>query len=172
MLLKSWRFATIALTALLMGMTFCHVLELPAKTQYPASLYLTLHRTLYVAFGPPNVGAFVEPAAVLASLVLLVLVRGRHPAFELTATGAACLVASLAVYFAAVEPANIMLRSMAIEAPHDDWTRWRDRWEYGHAAHFALHLIGFCALLLSVIRESAPATAPAREGLHAPARYT
>ena len=56
MLLKTWRFITPILAALLMGMTFCHVLELSAKMQYAATLYLTLHRTLYVAFGPPNVG--------------------------------------------------------------------------------------------------------------------
>ena len=56
MLVKAWQFITILLTALLVGMTFCHVLELPAKMEYPASLYLTLHRTLYVTFGPPGPG--------------------------------------------------------------------------------------------------------------------
>lgn len=60
MLIRTWRLMTLVLTALLMGMTFCHVLELPAKMQYDAALYLTLHRTLYVAFGWPNIGAFIE----------------------------------------------------------------------------------------------------------------
>lgn len=58
MFINTWRFITLILTALLMGTTFCHVLELPAKMDYPASLYMTLHRTLYVAlyvaFGPPG----------------------------------------------------------------------------------------------------------------------
>jgi hypothetical protein len=50
-------------------MTFCHVLA--AKMEYPASLYLTLHRTLYAAFGPPGSGPFIEIGAVLATGVLV-----------------------------------------------------------------------------------------------------
>ncbi len=48
-----------------MGTTFCHALELPAKMEYPASLYLTLHRTLYVAFAPPDPGPFIEIGSIL-----------------------------------------------------------------------------------------------------------
>src|SRR6266540_1685138 len=87
MILRAWRFITITLTALLMGATFCHVLESPAKMRYPAELYLTLHRTLYVAFGPPNIGAFIEIGAILAAVALVFLTRKRRPAFWLTAAG-------------------------------------------------------------------------------------
>lgn len=148
------RFITLVLAALLMGTTFCHVLEWPAKMQYPASLYLTLHRTLYVAFGPPGPGAFIEIGAILAAAVLVFLVRRRRPAFWLTLVGAVCLAAGLGVYFAFIESANVAMRSMVIDAPPADWTRWREQWEYGHAAHFAFHLVGFSALALSVILET------------------
>src|SRR6266508_120961 len=124
MILRAWRFITITLTALLMGATFCHVLESPAKMRYPAELYLTLHRTLYVAFGPPNIGVFVEPA-------------------------------------------NVAMKAMPLNAPPAGWTRWRDQWEYGHIAHFIFHLLGFSALALSIIFEISvmpvtvrPASAP------------
>jgi len=157
-LIKVWRFITIVLTALLMGMTFCHVLEMPAKMQYPAPFYLTLHRSLYVAFGPPNPGAFIEIGAILAAIVLVFLVRGERPAFWLTLAGALFLVAGLIGFFAFVQPANAAMRNMMIDMPPDDFFHWRDQWEYGHAAHFALHLLGFSALLLSVL------PAPARPG--------
>jgi len=64
-------------------MTFCHVLELPAKLEYPASLYLTLHRTLYAAFRPPGPEPFIEIGAILAAgvLVFVFLVRKHRPAF-------------------------------------------------------------------------------------------
>jgi hypothetical protein len=137
-----------------MGMTWCHVLELPAKMQYSATLYLTLHRTLYVAFGPPNIGAFVEVGAILAAAVLVFLVRQRRPAFWLTLLGTAALIAALVVYFHYVEPANVALKSMALEAPPVGWKAWRVQWEFGHAAHFLLHLIGFSALVLSVVLEA------------------
>lgn len=75
MLIRSWRFVTILLVALLSGMAFAHVLESPAKMQYDAALYVTLKKTLYVAWGPPNVGGILEPAAILATVSLAFLLR-------------------------------------------------------------------------------------------------
>jgi len=154
MFLRIWRFITITLTALLMGATFCHVLASPAKMRYPAELYLTLHRTLYMTFGPPNIGAFIEIGAILAALALVFLTRKRRPAFRLTLAGAAFLVAGLVVYFVFVEPANVAMKAMSLNAPPADWTRWRDQWEYGHIARFIFHLLGFSALALSIIFET------------------
>lgn len=158
MLVRIWRFTTLIFASLLTGLTFCHVLELPAKRQYPPALYLELHRTLYVAFGPPNVGAIVTLGAVLLSLVLVVLVR-RQPGFWATLAGAACLVLGLVAYFAQVEPANAAMRMMSLSAPPEDWTSWRDQWEYGHALSFALYFAGLCALIwasLTAPRHIAP----------------
>ncbi len=121
MILRAWRFITITLTALLMGATFCHVLESPAKMRYPAELYLTLHRTLYVAFGPPNIGAFIEIGAILAAVALVFLTRKRRPAFWLTLAGAAFLVAGLVVYFVFVEPANVAIAGLFRAGPLDNF---------------------------------------------------
>lgn len=151
MLIRAWRFVTILLTALLMGMTFSHVLEMPAKMQYDPGLYLVVHRSLYVAFGWPYLGAFIELGAVLTAVVLVYLVRKENFACYLTLLGAVCLVAGLVVYFVFIEPANTAMRAMAIQAPPYDWDAWRRQWEYGHAVHFALHLIGFSALVLSAL---------------------
>ncbi len=164
MFLRIWRFITITLTALLMGTTFCHVLEWPAKMRYPAELYLTLHRTLYVAFGPPYVGAFIEIGAILAAVALVFLTRKRRPAFWLTFAGAAFLVAGLVVYFVFVEPANVAMKAMSFDAPPESWTQWRDQWEYGHIAHFIFHLLGFSALALSIIFEASVARVNNRSG--------
>jgi hypothetical protein len=137
-----------------MGATFCHVLESPAKMRYPGELYLTLHRTLYAAFGPPNIGAVIEIGAILAAFALVFLTRKRRPAYRLTLAGAVFLVAGLGVYFAFIESANMAMKAMSLNAPPTDWTRWRDRWEYGHIAHFVFHLLGFSALALSIIVET------------------
>jgi hypothetical protein len=157
MILRAWRFITITLTALLMGATFRHVLESPAKMRYPAELYLTLHRTLYVASGPPNIGSFIEIGAILAALALVFLTRKRRPAFWLTLAGAAFLAAGLVVYFAFVEPANVEMKAMSLNAPPACWTRWRVQWEYGHIAHFTFHLLGFSAMALSIIFDTSAA---------------
>jgi hypothetical protein len=173
MLIRTWRFITLVLTALLMGTTFCHVLEMPAKMHYSPSLYLTLHRSLYAAFGPPGPGPFIEIGAILAAIVLVFLVRNLRPAIWLTLLGALCLAAGLGIYFAFIEPANIAMKGMAVDLPLPDWTQWRDQWEYGHVAHFALHLVGFCALLLSMMVESSLAPTEVEHklpehGLHQP----
>lgn len=151
---------TIVLTALLMGATFCHVLEAPAKMRYPTELYLTLHRTLYVAFGPPNIGMFIEVGAILTAVALVFLTRRRRPAFWPTLAGAASLAAGLAIFFAFVEPANVAMKAMSLDSTPADWTRRRDQWEYGHMARFIFHLMGFSALSLSIILDTsvAPST--------------
>jgi hypothetical protein len=113
-------------------------------------MYLALHRTLYVAFGPPNIGVFVEIGAILSSAVLVLLVR-RRTGFWPTLIGAGCLILGLLIYFAQVEPANAALKMMAVEAPPENWTQWRDQWESGHALHFLFDFLGFCALAWSVL---------------------
>ncbi len=69
MLLRTCRFVSLVLTALLLGTSFAHVLERPAKLQYPASLYVTLQQTLYVHWGPPSIGGFLEPLVEPANAV-------------------------------------------------------------------------------------------------------
>ncbi len=76
--------------------------------------------------------------------------RSGHPA----SVGALCLAAGLAWWFAEVAPANAALFRMRVASPPPDWVQWRDRWEYSHAIHFVLDLLGFCGLLLSVLNDS------------------
>src|SRR5262245_29156165 len=66
--------ATLLIVALSMGMALAHALELPPKMGYDASMYLRLHRTLYLLFGPP-LGASIEALAVALSIVLAFIVR-------------------------------------------------------------------------------------------------
>ena len=77
-----------SLGLLLLGLAFAHVLEWPAKMRYDAALYITLQKTLYVAWGPPNVGGILEPAAILATISLAFILRKRKQAFSYTLGGA------------------------------------------------------------------------------------
>src|SRR5215510_16606681 len=112
MLIAVWRFVTLLMVALLLGLAFAHVLERPAKMLYDAAFYLTLQQTLYVAWGPPHIGGILEPAAILATLALTVFVRKRPRAVWLTlGAGVALLVAFPVVFFAWVAPANAAFRA-------------------------------------------------------------
>ena len=111
------RLVALVLTALLLGITFCHVLEMPAKLGYDGGFYMTLQTTLYAHFGPPGVGGFIEPVAILAIIAVAILARRqRRPGFGLTVVACACLLLAFPViFFALTEPVNEAFR----EAPGD-----------------------------------------------------
>ena len=146
------RFAALILTALTLGLSFSHVLEMPAKLAFPPDLYVALQNSLYASFGPLNVGAVVEPGAVLAVLILAYRVRRRRPAFWLTVGTAVCLLLAFpVVFFIFTEPANAVFQAARPAAVPAGFAGYRSQWEYSHAARFVLHLAGFGLLALSVL---------------------
>jgi hypothetical protein len=149
---RAWRFLTLLLVTLTLGLSFAHTLELPAKLEYDGRLYITIQQTLYRWWGPPLVGAALEPAAVLATAVLAFLVRARRTEFMVTLGSTLLLLLAFpVVFFLAVEPANAVFRQATPEAVPADWMQLRLQWEYGHATRFALHLTAFASLLASVL---------------------
>jgi hypothetical protein len=89
MLLKFWFLLTLLLTALLLGTTFAHTLEILAKLKYDASLWTHLQQTLYWAFA--WIGGPIELAAILSSGALAFMLRGKSTSFWLAATATGCL---------------------------------------------------------------------------------
>ena len=161
MLIKFWGLFTLILVALVMGTSFAHALEMPAKLQYAGRIYLTLQQTLYVAWGPPNIGGILEPGAILAALILTWLVRRHRPAFFLMlAASFFLLLAFPVIFFLFVEPANAIFRTVTAGTLPANWMAIRQQWEYGHAARFASHLLAFIALGLAAIQQPAKTTSP------------
>ena len=142
MLIKSWRFVAILLVALLLGLVVrARARAACQDARYDAGLYVTLQKTLYVAWGPPNLGGFLEPAAILATLSLAFLVRKEKRSFWLTlGAGVALLLAFPVVFFWLVAPANEAFRAATPAAAPADWMELRRKWETGHTIRFALQL--------------------------------
>jgi Domain of unknown function (DUF1772) len=155
MWLRSCRFMSIVLAALALTMESAHVLELPQKMRYDAQMYSAVNTTLYRYFA--IVGGVYQVGSIAAAAVLAFLVRRRRPSFGWTLAGALCLLLAFGVWLAVVAPVNSevaeALRSAPASVP-DLWMRLRHRWEYGHAAGFAVQLGGFCALVLSALVET------------------
>jgi hypothetical protein len=162
MLLKSWRFATIMLTAVALTAALAHLMELPGKMTYDASLYVMLHRTLYPTFG--RTAGWAEGFALLLVIGLAGRVRNRGSAFPLTVAAAVCQASAMAVFLVFVHPANLTMASWPLDAIPPDWSGWRDQWEYGHAARAVLQIGALAALVLSVVREAPPEPAPIAAG--------
>ena len=97
--MRAWHVVTLVLVALVLGTSFAHVLQWPAKLQYDGALYTRLQNTLYVRWGPPSLTVFVEPAAILAVLVLAALLRHDRPPFMPVAAAAGVLLLAFPVIF-------------------------------------------------------------------------
>src|SRR5207237_4721556 len=114
---------------------------LPAKLPYSASMYITLQNSLYVALGPPNIGAFIEFAAPLAALGLVFFVRKRRPAFLLTLIAVALmLLAFPVIFFTFTEPVNTVIRNATSESIPTNWVQLRNQCHYFHLDRFLCHL--------------------------------
>jgi len=152
MLLKAWRFITIMLAALSMGIAFCHLLEMPSKMTYTGALWLALLQTLYGAFG--TIGGVIEIGAVVTAAVLVFLVRRRRPAFGWTLLGTLCLLAAHIAWWVWVAPVNATMVPLTPETLPAGWTALRNQWEYTHAARAILQILGLGALLFSILAEN------------------
>jgi len=154
-MLRMWRFITIVLAALALTMTSAHVLELPQKMQYEAQLYSAVNTTMYRYFA--IVGGVYSIGSIIAAGVLAFLVRNHRPAFWWALTGAALLVLWFVSWLALVVPVNNQVAAALQAAPESVpglWMRLRGRWEYGHATGFVIQLLGFAALVISVVVET------------------
>jgi hypothetical protein len=154
--MRTWHVVTLVLVALVLGTSFAHVLQWPAKLQYDGPLYTRLQTSLCMLWGPPSLTGFVEPAALLAVLVLAAL-RHDRPAFTLVAVaGGVMLLAFPVIFYWRVEPANVAFRTAALAGTvPKDWTAWRTQWETGHALRFVLHLVAFVLLASAATRANA-----------------
>ncbi|MDO9106724.1 MAG: DUF1772 domain-containing protein [Methylovulum sp.] len=154
MLIKVWRFVTILFVVLLLGLAFAHVLERPAKMIYDAALYLTIQKTLYVAWGPPNIGGILEPAAIFATLLLAFFLRKQKRSCWLTlGAGFTLLLAFPVVFFVFVAPANEVFSAATPTSIPSNWMESRICWEMGHIIRFVLQLIALSLLQLSLFLE-------------------
>jgi hypothetical protein len=142
-----WRISVMS-TAVTMTAAVAHLMELPAKMRYEPSLWVRLHRTLYPNFG--RTAGPAEAAAVISTNVLAVWTRRRRPeGFRSTAVAAACLGAAHAIFWTIVQPLNVEMLRWPLDAIPKDWTKRRNRWEYGHAVRAGLVTAALGALVVS-----------------------
>ena len=152
MFIHVWYFLTLTLTSLLMGTSFAHTLEMPAKMNVDGQLWRTFQHTLYPYFA--YVGAPVGDR------------RDRHHGSFILSR--ARLIGRLFIWRSParfVWPSHfsssgwdLPIRSMP-RRPNGQHLRFRRTGVDGvasgntpHAARFVLHWIGFSALLISLIR--------------------
>jgi hypothetical protein len=155
MLLKGTRFAALMLAALTLGLGFCHLMQLPSRLGWDQYLWVgsTVQGGLYASFGSVGAVIFVATVIALALLVYFTREHGR-PGFALALSAAILFAAAFALWWVLVYPANVELASWVNGPVPADWTETRARWEWGHATIALVELIGFAALIGSVLADT------------------
>ncbi|WP_027997559.1 hypothetical protein [Sinorhizobium arboris] len=153
---------TIVLAAIATALALAHALELPGKLRLPKEQYLAVQAIYYPGF---TIGGAAEPAALLLTAALLILIPIGTAAFWLTATAFVGLLAMHAAYWILTHPVNnfwlkdtqlggTSTRFFALgksAAPENgDWTALRDRWERSHVVRAALGLVSLVLLATAI----------------------
>lgn len=150
MFLYFWCVLSLTLAALLMGTSFAHVLEMPAKLRYDGPLWMQVQHSLYRVYG--SIGGAIEVAAIVAAAILAVVLRDWRPALIAALAGTVCFViAFLFVWVTVTSRVNARIAKWTPDTLPADWQRWRRRWEISHAVRFVLHLSGFVLLVLATL---------------------
>lgn len=155
MLLKGTRFAAIMLAALTLGLGFCHLMQLPSRLGWDQYLWVgsTVQGGLYAMFG--SVGAVIFAATVIALGLNAYFTREHgRPGFRLALAAAALFALALVLWWVLIYPVNLELATWVNAPVPADWTDYRARWEWGHAIIAAIELLGFAALIGSVLADT------------------
>ena len=136
MIIKTFRFAAIMLTAFSLCLSMTHLLELWQRMKFDQELWVrvTVFENLYALFG--SVGAVFEIGAILTAFILAFLVRGRGQTFYWTLSSAVILLAAFVVWIIFVADANAELARWLTNPVPPDWTRTRNQWFQIAARHY------------------------------------
>ncbi len=144
------RWLSIGCTAITLSALAAHVLELPNKFSLNGPLWLAVQQNLYRGWGP-IIGPF-EVVAIVSTWVRYLRCKHRTD-FAPLLLAASLLTAALAVFFILNAPVNTAFAKWTATTLPPDWTRYRLRWEVGHAISFVLVLVAFVALLHNSCKE-------------------
>ena len=153
--LRTARFVVIMLAAPSLGVGIGHLMQLPARMGWDQYLWVgsTVQGGTYALSGP--LGVLLQVATIIALVVLALLLR-RHGAagFAFTAAAAAMFAIGLLIWWVLVYPVNVELAKWVNGPVPSDWTVYRSRWEWGHATISLFELLGFAALIASVLADT------------------
>lgn len=148
MRLRVVQFLAIVLIALALVPEGAHLLELPRKIGLPQEQYFTV-QAIYLGWALP--AGIVLIGALVASLVLTIMLRGRGAPFWLTLAAFLLVSATLVIFFIWTNPANQATNNWT--AVPENWRALRTQWEYSHAVNAVLTFIALCAVTLSTLIE-------------------
>ena len=141
--LRIFRFLSVLFAAL--APALAHLLELPNKIHLSRENYLTVQQ---IYRGWAYLG-FVVFGALVSTLVLTIMGRHEPRSFVPALIAFLCIVGTQVLFWTFTDPANQATQNWTTLP--DDWISLRNQWEYSHAANAGFNLIGFIAVIVSVL---------------------
>lgn len=148
-------FASAGFVALSLAPALAHLLELPNKIGLGRDDYFTVQQ-IYRGWALLGIVVF---GGLVASALLVALLRREGRAFAWAVAALVCLVGAQAVFWIFTYPANVATANWTIVP--NDWEVMRARWEYSHAAGAALNLAAMAAVLACFVARIRRARQPA-----------
>jgi hypothetical protein len=148
MRLKVLQFVVVVLFALALAPVGAHLLARPNKIHLSQEQYFTA-QGVYYGWALPTGAVLI--AAIVASLVLTIVMRGSGPAFWLVLTGFVLITATLVIFFIWTQPANQATSNWTVVP--GNWQQLRTQWEYSHSANAVLTFLALCAVTSSTLTE-------------------
>ena len=138
-------FVALLSTALALGGTLAHALELLNKIAMPRDQYFIV-QTIYRGW---NRLAFLLAIELISMLAVVVIYRRQPWVFWPGVVALLCLAGSKAVFWIYTYPANVATSNWT--AIPEDWELLRRTWEYSHAAGAALQVLAMSALIAAAL---------------------
>jgi|SRR5699024_1959542 len=136
-------------TALVFGLTLCHVLQAPGSRALGPREWLDVQHTFYGGFA--IIGGSAEILGLLAAAGLgALLARRRSRAAVPIFLAAAGLLGTLLVYWFGNRPVNALIAGWTPQTLPDDWSTYRDLWENAHALSTVLAGLAFVAVMTAM----------------------
>jgi hypothetical protein len=143
--LRFVQFFAIALAALALVPAGAHLFELTNKINLTAEHYFVV-QGIYRGW---NLFGFVLIPAVIVNFLLALMLRAHASASVMAFLAGVFMVATLAIFFIWVEPAN-RATDYWTTIPAN-WQALRQQWEYGHAANAVVTFLAFCSVTLAAL---------------------
>jgi hypothetical protein len=160
MLVKTTRFVSLCCTALALGLTLTHDLEIPGKQQLSGAEWLVVQHTFYGGFA--IVGGLAQIVGLISTGYLLFLLRQQRTALILTLIATLSFAGMLALFAFGNNPLNQQIATWTPQSLPDNWHQIRDAWDRFHAASSGFAVLAFTVLLMALLRET-PSSLSLRE---------
>lgn len=140
------KFTTILFEVMTLCALMAHLLELRGKISMSQQNYYTV-QSIYSGWA--WLGIF-EIGAILLTLIWTISERRNKNIFSLLLVAFIIFFVSIIGFFMFTFPANTATVNWTQLTP--DWQTLRGKWEYSHAVRAILNLIGFCLLILALLK--------------------